>query len=477
MGRERTPERLRPARPGTPEVARLDDRAAEVAAAAGAADPARLRSGTGRHRLRLGQGRPLGPGWSRQGVDLSEVRVHDDGAAARLTEAHGARAVAVGGDIAFAPGLLRPGTPAGDELLDHELGHVAQQARAGTAVLQRDGRPGEGPGRRPPSEPFDVVTDGSLGTEDDHLLFERDSIAVAGGFEDRFRALLAQHPGAVTVELHGYSSEDGDVTYNFNLSAQRAAAVGRLVEPWLPAGSVVRLIAHGTTTAFGDGPEENRRLGIDLSDRVPLSQAMGLPAPSPSVFGIPELTVDARLLPFPDRQPALPRTEPGDAPLADRPPEAAPLTADQVLVPRVTFTPVDPAAAADTLFGPGALPPLPAYGPYTGVLPTLRWGPIFSDARGRGVSLGAADEEIIARHYTLYFPLAEGMYRNMGPVRWFFDSPADLMNTFTRRMVNQSLLGHPTPLEEFQLETDRMRSILGLPLGFSTPSLSKTWEF
>jgi hypothetical protein len=473
VGRDRASELIRPAASATPEVARVDDHVAERAAATGIVDPARLRSGTGRHRLHLGSGRPAGPGWSRHGVDLSEVRLHDDGAAARLTEAHGARAVAVGRDVAFAPGRLRPGTPDGDRLLDHELGHVAQQARSGQPVIQRDGGPGQGPGRRPPSEPFDVVTD-SLGPEDDHLLFARDSLAVPTGFEDRFRALLAQHPGPVSVELHGYASEDGDTTYNVNLSAQRAAAVGRLVEPWLPLGSVVRLVAHGVTTGFGERPEDNRRLGIDLTDRVPFSAAMGLPAPPASVLGLPELTVDVRVLPFPGRDPSALRLPSADSPLSDRP--AVPRAADGGSVPRLTFTPLDPATAASTLFGPNA-PALPPFGSSASILPTLRWGPLFADARGRGVFLGAADEAVITRHYTLYFPLAEGMYRNLAPVRWFFNSPADVMNTFTRQMVNNALLGNPTPLEEFQAETDRMRSLLGLPQGFTTPSVSKTWEF
>lgn len=462
MARDRVPAALVPVpAPAPREVSRLDDRDAERGAMTGTADPARLRGGTGRHRVALGQGRPAGRGIDRHGLDLSQVRVHDDGAAARLAEAHGADAVTVGRDIAFATGRLRPGTPAGDELLDHELGHVAQQAAAGTAVLQRDGRSGSGAGDRPPREPFDTVTDGSLGTEDDHILFGADSVNLPPGFEERFRGLLAQHPGPVTVELHGYASEDGDQRYNVNLSAHRAAVVGRLVEAWLPPGSVVRLIAHGATTGFGERPEDNRRLGIDLSDRVPASQAFGYPAPPPSLFGIPELTVDARLLPLGPPPAAGPQPAPVPTP--------AP-AAERVVVPRVTFAPIDPRAAADRLFGAGAIPLVPPYGSYSSVLPTLRWSDIYRDANERGVRLGTADADIIARHYTLYFPLAQGMYRLPG-VRLLFDSPADLMNTFTRRMVSSALSGSPTPLEEFQFEIDRMRSILGLPLGVQTPSV------
>jgi hypothetical protein len=455
------------------EVARLDDRDAERSAPAGLADAARMRSGAGRFRLDLGAGRSpgssLAPAAARHGIDLSELRIHhDDGAAARLTEAHGADAVTVGRDIAFAPGRFRPGTAAGDELIEHELGHVAQQSRAGVAVIQRDGPRGSGPGRRPPGEPFDVVADGTLGVEDDHIRFGHDAVALPSGFDEQFRRLLAQHRGAVTVELHGYASDPGDGTYNVNLSAQRAAAVARVVQPMLPVGSVVRIIAHGATTGFGEDAADNRRVGIDLTDRIPVSAALGLPSPPPSPFGIPELTFDVRLLTPPGTGGA-PATTPTAATTA------TPMTGTVPdLRPHVVFDPVPAQVVAGQLFGPNA-PPLPAASP--GVLSTLRWGDIYSDARGRGVLLGGADQSYITWHYTTYFPLASAMYRHLPMVRWFFDSDADLANTFTRRAVNGALSGSPTPLEAFQAETDRLRQLQGLPTGFQTPSIGKTWEF
>ncbi|MFL5861439.1 MAG: DUF4157 domain-containing protein [Solirubrobacteraceae bacterium] len=81
---------------------------------------------------RLGPGRPLDPAVHRTmssalGDQLGPVRVHDDQAAGRLTESLGARAVAVGEHVVFAPGEYQPGTPVGDALLAHELAHVAQQ--------------------------------------------------------------------------------------------------------------------------------------------------------------------------------------------------------------------------------------------------------------------------------------------------------------------------------------------------------------
>ncbi len=67
----------------------------------------------------------------RLGADLEDVKVHTDPAAAHQAEALGAHAYTAGTDIGFAPGAYAPGTAAGDQLLAHELAHVAQQKRTG----------------------------------------------------------------------------------------------------------------------------------------------------------------------------------------------------------------------------------------------------------------------------------------------------------------------------------------------------------
>ena len=77
----------------------------------------------------------------RFGFDLGGVRVHRGDAGAAATTALNARAFTVGRDIAFAPGEFHPGTPSGQRLLAHELTHVAQQAHAGRAVVQRQPKP------------------------------------------------------------------------------------------------------------------------------------------------------------------------------------------------------------------------------------------------------------------------------------------------------------------------------------------------
>jgi hypothetical protein len=79
------------------------------------------------------------------GLDLSGVRVHQDGVA----EAHGAQALARGRDLHFAPGAFDPASQAGRELIGHEVAHVAQQtAGRATAGTQAKGGGGidESPG-------------------------------------------------------------------------------------------------------------------------------------------------------------------------------------------------------------------------------------------------------------------------------------------------------------------------------------------
>jgi len=63
----------------------------------------------------------------RFGVDLSGVRVHVDGEAARLSRAVSAQAFTHGQDIYVGAGKYSPGSTAGKRLLAHELTHVVQQ--------------------------------------------------------------------------------------------------------------------------------------------------------------------------------------------------------------------------------------------------------------------------------------------------------------------------------------------------------------
>lgn len=66
------------------------------------------------------------------GSSFADVRVHTGGAAAAASARLQAEAFTSGRDIAFATGQYRPGTPAGDRLIAHELAHVVQQRHGGS---------------------------------------------------------------------------------------------------------------------------------------------------------------------------------------------------------------------------------------------------------------------------------------------------------------------------------------------------------
>ncbi len=73
---------------------------------------------------------------SRMGVDLGNVKIHNDSEAAATSEKLNAQAYTVGSNIAFGAGKYAPGTTAGRRLMAHELTHVVQQGGAGE--LRRD---------------------------------------------------------------------------------------------------------------------------------------------------------------------------------------------------------------------------------------------------------------------------------------------------------------------------------------------------
>jgi outer membrane protein OmpA-like peptidoglycan-associated protein len=199
-----------------------------------------------------------------QGKDFSQVRVHADAEAAGHAEALGARAFASGGDIYFGAGEFAPRTPAGLQLLAHELGHVNQQAQHGGGSLQFQPKDEKkaGIGAAPPEEDF-IKDPDNWGAEDSDVLFEKDQAAVGGGDEKALSDFAAKQKEPVNVHVHGYSSQEGPAEYNLNLSAQRGVAVKHLLESLLPAGSKVFVFAHGESRHFG-AAANNRRAGISL---------------------------------------------------------------------------------------------------------------------------------------------------------------------------------------------------------------------
>lgn len=77
------------------------------------------------------------------GVDLCDVRVHRDEAAARAAEAFGARALTVGQHIYFGQGMYDPASREGMRLLTHEAAHTVQQRGAAETDTLEVSRPGD----------------------------------------------------------------------------------------------------------------------------------------------------------------------------------------------------------------------------------------------------------------------------------------------------------------------------------------------
>ncbi len=109
-----------------------------------------------------GGGRPLAGGIastleSSVGQSFSDVRVHTDDHAGALARAVSARAFTVGSDIFFAPGQYTPGTAAGNELIAHEVAHVAQQRGAPAGGPLTVSQPGDAMEREAEAVARDVV--------------------------------------------------------------------------------------------------------------------------------------------------------------------------------------------------------------------------------------------------------------------------------------------------------------------------------
>jgi hypothetical protein len=92
----------------------------------------------------LAGGAPLPPALRRDmeqrfGCDFSTVRIHDGPGAEAATKGLSAKAVTIGSHIAFDAGRFAPDTSDGRRLIAHELAHVVQQSRGGSASPSIDG--------------------------------------------------------------------------------------------------------------------------------------------------------------------------------------------------------------------------------------------------------------------------------------------------------------------------------------------------
>lgn len=86
------------------------------------------------------EGSVRAPMETRFGAEFSTVRIHADATAAESARTIGAAAYTVGRDIVFGAGRYQPHSGAGQQLLAHELAHVVQQSRGGSASPDAEAR-------------------------------------------------------------------------------------------------------------------------------------------------------------------------------------------------------------------------------------------------------------------------------------------------------------------------------------------------
>ena len=240
----------------------------------------------------------------RFGHDFSNVRVHSDARADKLTESLNARAFAYGQHIVMRTGEYKPETSAGRYLLAHELTHTIQQGASPSIVGTDTSAVGASIQQPypvhhtiapelqrlcsdlavPPPMSCEVGTDspGSSGTS---VQFAVGSSVLTGTAQTTIQAVAAAwHAGggAGVLRIDGFASIEGREKHNCPLSCDRANSVAaELAAPSDGSPGIpdplrnLEIIAQGETTQFSaPSLPPNRRAVITTSG--------GAPAPGPA---------------------------------------------------------------------------------------------------------------------------------------------------------------------------------------------------
>jgi outer membrane protein OmpA-like peptidoglycan-associated protein len=194
------------------------------------------------------------------GADFSHVNIHTDSEAARMSNELGAQAFTNGNDVYFNKGKYNPTSQEGKFLLAHELTHTIQQQGAKNAI-----------NKYPEVECSDGQTIDRAKTV---VWFEQDSTNLRTDSNINFLQLVLEIKNYLNlagpkgvVLIHGYASEDGDASYNLNLSLQRALRIkSLLVINGIPEAQMIPF-AHGENTEYKN-LENNRRVEVSYYPAV-----------------------------------------------------------------------------------------------------------------------------------------------------------------------------------------------------------------
>jgi outer membrane protein OmpA-like peptidoglycan-associated protein len=245
---------------------------------------------------------------TRFGTEFAAVRIHSDAAAAESARSIGAAAYTVGRDIVFGQGRYSPQSDTGQQLLAHELAHVVQQSRGGSASPDAEAKADRAADQVAQDKP---VATGALGSAPVALQAKPDDTASAdagfafpiktlSGFALNSAALTATHvadidalagsislhlgirkDGRATISIVGHTDRSGDEKLNEALGQQRAdaarqALLGALKKRGIAQDKVGEIATRSlgesspaVPTADGVKNEKNRRVEINVSIESP----------------------------------------------------------------------------------------------------------------------------------------------------------------------------------------------------------------
>lgn len=239
----------------------------------------------------------------RFGFEFGAVRIHADDAAAASARSVGAAAYTVGRDIVFGAGRYQPQSGAGRQLLAHELAHVVQQSRGGSAPSDAEARADRAAEQ---AARGDQVSTHELGGAPVALQAKPDDSAPAeaglsfppktlAGFALNSAVLTSAHiaeidqlawsismhlgmrtNGRATISVVGHTDRSGDEKLNQALGQKRADAARRALIDALKkqgigedrygeiASSSMGESSPAVATADGVQNEKNRRVEISI---------------------------------------------------------------------------------------------------------------------------------------------------------------------------------------------------------------------
>lgn len=264
-----------------------------------------------------GRGKPL-PAETRNfmeqriGADFSQVKVHTDQHAVRLSRELNAQAFTHGRDVYFNTAKFAPDTIEGKRLLAHELTHVVQQVPSSkrSPAVQTEGshldrectcqrrEANESKGvQRSQTESIqracgvsdipnlshcigrggDIADFGD--SSDDIYLFIRNCDDFQPGEEARLRSLAASVGPDDRLEIDGFASEEGPEGFNENLSCARALKAGAVLSGSGVAADRMTFFQHGATPGYRD---ERRSVVVNLIS--PPAAPATAPAPATTTY-------------------------------------------------------------------------------------------------------------------------------------------------------------------------------------------------